>query len=121
MTPAQACEIAKKLPDIAIKDHFGSDGFSANKRMFLTIWYDKDQANIRLSPSQQKDFLVMDGDAFSEIENAWGRQGWTIIHLKFIDKALFEKALKAAWEYSAQKAPKTASSSKKSVTKKRRI
>jgi hypothetical protein len=66
MTPHQACESVKKLPDISIKDHFGSD-------------------------------------AFSEIENSWGRQGWTTINLKFIDKNLFEKALKAAWVFSAEK------------------
>jgi hypothetical protein len=103
MTYNQAFELAKKLPGITLKEHFGSDGFSANKRLFLTIWNDKNQANIRLSLEHQAEFLSMDGDAFTEIDNAWGRQGWTTIHLKYIDKDIYERALKAAWEHSAQK------------------
>ncbi len=115
MTSKQLYELATQLPDVSIKDHFGSDGFSANKRMFLTIWHDKNKANIRLSPENQREFLISDEESFAEIDNAWGRQGWTSVHLKFIDRERAQKALELAWQYSAQKNVKA----KTAVRKKR--
>ena len=103
MTSQSAYKLIEKFPSVSVKDHFGSDAFSANKRIFITLWHEKQEANIRLSPEKQKEFLETDGDAFSEINNSYGKQGWTKIHLKFIDSKLFEKAARAAWEFSAVK------------------
>ena len=93
--------MAKELDGVIEKDHFGSDSFSANKRMFATVWHDHNSVNLRLSPKEQKEFLSMDGEGFLEIDNAWGRQGWTKVQLEFVDVDEFKSALLAAWKYSA--------------------
>ena len=98
-----ACEIIRKLSDISEKDHFGSDAFYANKRIFATVWHNENKVNVRLTPELQRQFLETDGEAFEEIDNAWGRQGWTTIQLEFVDKSLFSDAINAAWNYSAIK------------------
>lgn len=103
MNPKQACSMAAGLEGVTLKDHFGADSFSANKRMFLTVWHSSHQATLRLSPEHQREFLASDADAFSEQNNAWGKQGWTNVHLKHIGQAEFGRALAAAYEYSAVK------------------
>src|SRR5262245_16849533 len=97
LTPKAAIKIIKKLPDLTMKDHFGSDAFCAKKKIFATVWHEKNEVNIRLNPKMQKE-LVSESDAFSAIPNAWGRQGWTKIHLEVVGAKEFEKAIKKAWE-----------------------
>jgi hypothetical protein len=98
--------IIEALPGVTVKDHHGGDGYCAETRMFITVWHDRNEANIRLSPTDQRRYLSIDGEAFEEIHNAWGRQGWTKINLEFIDRKTFESALKSAFEYSGTKSPK---------------
>ena len=96
-----AQQIASELPGVTGKDHFGSDGLYVNKRIFATVWHDKNEVNLRLNPEQQRNFVAKKAKAFSEIPNAFGRRGWTTIKLEFVDQKLFAQALKAAWENSA--------------------
>lgn len=114
MNSSQAYKIAEKLNGTTVSDHFGSEAFAANGRNFLTIWHETNSANVRLSLGDQKKFLDLGGDAFVEIDNAWGRQGWTKIQLEFVEKADLEKAIHAAYVYSATK---TAVAKKKQPTK----
>ena len=107
MTSQLACDLLRKLAGVSEKDHFGSDAFSANKRMFATVWHENKSVNLRLSPDQQRHFLSQDGEAFEVIDNFWGRQGWTRLHLEFIQKDQFIEAMQAAWEYSPIKASGT--------------
>ncbi len=97
-------EMARGMPGVSEKSHFGSDGLSANKRMFATVWHSRNEVNLRLSPETQKSFLKAKPEAYFQIPNAWGRQGWTTVRLKFVDRKSFAKALEAAWENSAVKA-----------------
>ena len=99
-----AHQIAQDLPGVTEKDHFGGDGFYVNKRIFATLWRDKNEVNVRLSPEQQKAFVEKKAKAFSAVPNAFGRQGWTTIKLGFVDKKMFTQALTAAWENAALKA-----------------
>jgi hypothetical protein len=118
MNSKQVYELAQALPEVSVKDHFGSDGFSANKRMFLTVRHEENRANLRLSPEEQRRFLSVDGDAFAQIENAWGRQGWTTVSLEYVDKSDFQKALQSAWDYSKTKTAKQ--TAKKKIKRKSR-
>lgn len=109
-----ACEVIRKLSsDVSEKDHFGSDAFYANKRIFATVWHKENKVNIRLTPDLQRKFLETDGEAFSEIDNAWGRQGWTTVQLEFVDKGLFSDAVQAAWDSSNIKSSRTPKTSSK--------
>lgn len=114
-----ACELIHKFGDVTEKDHFGSDAFSANKRMFATVWHNEKRANIRLTPELQREFLMQNSEAFEEIDNAWGRQGWTQVNLEFIDQETFLNALQAAFECSSIKAERAVSTKPKAKSKAR--
>lgn len=103
LTAQKACEMAETLDGVTVKDHFGSDAYCANKRIFATVWHDKNEVNLRLSLEEQLHFLSLDGEGFVEIDNAWGRQGFTKVQLDFVDPKNFAKALKSAWEHSVSK------------------
>ncbi len=103
ITPQAACQIARDLPGVSEKDHFGGDGFYVNKRIFATVWPAKNEVNVRLKPEQQTAFIEKKAKAFAAVPNAFGRQGWTTISLAFVDKKLFTQALAAAWENGALK------------------
>lgn len=94
--PKRACELIRKLDGVTEKDHFGGDAFSANKRMFATLWHDKKKTNLRFTPEQQRRFLESDEEVFTEIDNAWGRQGWASVNLEFVDLSSFRDAIEAA-------------------------
>ena len=101
LTTKAACSMARKLADVTEKDHFGGDGFYANKKIFATVWHEKQQVNLKLSPALQALFSGRAPDAMVPVDNAWGRQGWTAVSLSLVDKSLFEEALRAAWVASA--------------------
>jgi hypothetical protein len=98
-----AREMLLKLEGVTEKDHFGNDAFYANKRIFATIVSAKNNVNVRLPLDLQKSYLETDGEVFIEVNNAWGRQGWTTIQLEFIDKILFSDVIKVAWNFSGVK------------------
>jgi hypothetical protein len=118
MTSKQAAEAALNLEGVTVKDHFGGDAFSANKRQFLTLWHEKNQGVLKFSQEQQLKFLQVDGDAFSEINDGWGRQGWTRVHFAFIEKKDFLTALQVAYDNSAVKVSKLKTVQKKITPKK---
>jgi hypothetical protein len=41
--------------------------------------------------------------AFCPIDNAWGRQGWTMVNLDRIDVEELRAALETAWRHSVAK------------------
>jgi hypothetical protein len=96
--------LARALADVTEKDHFGSDAFRTPGGIFATVWHATGTVNLKLTPEQQRRFLLVDGEGFVEIDNAWGRQGWTTANLEFVDDAQFEDALKAAWSNAQTKA-----------------
>lgn len=124
LTTNQVCEMARAFDGVTEKDHFGSDAFCANGRIFATVWHDKNEVNLMLNIEQQQNFLAIDGEGFNQIDNAWGRNGATNIQLEFVDRAQFADALKAAWINSANKrtvsrksSPKKAKTVKKKASK----
>lgn len=117
ITTKTACEVIRKLPEISEKDHFGGDAFYAHKRIIATVWHEENKVNIRLTPDLQRKFLETDGESFCEIDNAWGRQGWTTVQLEFIDKGVFSEAIQSAWDVSKNNsAPKKSSKTKPTAT-----
>jgi hypothetical protein len=108
LTTKTACELAQALPDVSVKDHFGSDAFRTPGGVFATVWHATRTVNLRLTPAQQRGFVEIDGEGFVEIDNAWGRQGWTTANLEFLDREQFVAALRTAWQNSADNAAKRA-------------
>lgn len=96
----KACELARAFDGVTEKDHFGSDAFVANGRIFATVWHEKKLVNLMLNQAQQREFLGRDGsEGFRPLENAWGANAIGV-QLEFVDGRLFAEALAAAWENS---------------------
>ena len=104
LTTKLACDLASALGDVTVKDHFGSDAFRTPGGIFATVWHATRTVNLRLTPEQQRRFVEIDGEGFREIDNAWGRQGWTTASLEFLDADQFSAALQAAWQNSVDAA-----------------
>lgn len=96
----QVYKILKQLENVTEKEHFESLGYFANNRMFATVWKEKKEVNLRLRPSEQRRVLLIDGEGFAEIHNAWGKQGWTKVQLECVEEKDFETAVLSAYEHS---------------------
>ena len=103
MTTKRACLLLRALPDVTVKDHFGSDAFRANGRIFATVWHDKNEVNLMVTPAQQEALLGRDGDGYSKVPNKWGDGGATTAHLSFLDEEDFVVGMQLAYATSAVK------------------
>src|ERR1700733_4401947 len=97
LTTKSVCKLAQKFDGVTVKNHFGSDAYCANGRIFATVWHDKDRVTLMLNQEQQKSFLLRDGsEGFIQINNSWGRDAIGV-DLASTDADLFIEALKMAW------------------------
>src|SRR4051812_43246337 len=106
MTTKRASVLLQALPDVTVKDHFGSDAFRANGRIFATVWHGKNEVNLMVTPAQQEALLGRDGDGYSKVPNKWGEGGATTAHLSFLDEADFVVGMQMAYATSAKKRPR---------------
>jgi hypothetical protein len=120
LTAKQAGEMAAQLPGVGIRDHFGSDAYRTDGGIFATVWHERKIVNLKLTVEQQRQFVERDGEGFVEIDNAWGRQGWTTANLEFLEREDFEEALRSAWQNSATKAARRATKKTPKALKKKR-
>jgi len=118
VSPRLACEMARKAGSgVTEKDHFGSDAFIANGRIFATVWHNKNEVNVMIGRDLQKEFLARDGgDAFRPLENSWGDHAITV-QLALVEPAVFAEALKVAWQNSGNK--RTPLKARKAAVKKK--
>jgi hypothetical protein len=103
LSTKRVSELAKALPGVSQYEHFGSDAFRTKGGTFATIWHAKNSVNLKLTVQQQRRFVLIDGEGFVEIDNAWGRQGWTTANLQFVDEEPLRTALQLAWANAATK------------------
>jgi len=66
-------------------------------RTFVTLAPDGLSAHFKFTAAEQAAKCQAMPEAFSAIDNAWGRQGWTNAVLDKLSDADLEAALKAAW------------------------
>lgn len=95
---ALAFEASEELP------HFEKASFRVKKKIFATLDVSKKQACLKLSAVDQSVFSSFNAEIIYPVPNKWGKQGWTIIELSKVPKAMFEDALTCAY---CEVAPKT--------------
>ncbi len=71
--------------------------FKVEDRIFATLNTENFKAVIRLSLKDQNKFGDADPSAIYPAPAGWGKQGWTIFELKFVEDEVIEKALTAAY------------------------
>jgi len=84
--------IALSLEGAGEYPHFDRRAFKA-RVTFATLAPDELSANIKFAP-----------DAFSALDNAWGRRGWTRATLAALSEIELRAALEMAWRHAAPKA-----------------
>ena len=95
--------IALSFEGAAEYPHFDRRAFKA-RVTFATLAPDELTANIKFSPDQQALKCTVASDAFTALDNAWGRQGWTRATLAALSEAELRTALEMAWRHGAAKA-----------------
>lgn len=84
--------------------HFERTAFKA-ARIFATLAADGKTANLKFAPDEQELKCLTAPDAFSPVDNAWGRQGWTTARLAALSAAELKNALAIAWRHAQPKQP----------------
>jgi hypothetical protein len=94
--------VALALGGVAEYPHFDRRAFKA-RVTFATLAPDDLTANIKFTPDEQALKCAVAPDAFSALDNAWGRRGWTRATLAALSEAELRAALEMAWRHGAAK------------------
>ena len=82
--------------------HFDRRAFKA-RVTFATLASDERTANLKFAPDEQALKCAVAPDAFSPLDNAWGRRGWTCAILDALTEKELQAALELAWGNAAAK------------------
>jgi hypothetical protein len=102
--------IALSLEGASEAPHFDRAAFRV-ARTFATLAVDQQTANLKFAPDEQEFKSMLAPEAFSPLDNAWGRQGWTVARLSALSEAELRAALEMAWRH-AQKVKRRRSGAK---------
>jgi predicted DNA-binding protein (MmcQ/YjbR family) len=86
-----AFEEAEELP------HFEKQSFRVKKKIFATLDTKLNRAVLKLTAVDQSVFSSDKNKAIYPVDNAWGKQGWTIVELKKVRKDVFKDALTSSY------------------------
>ncbi len=92
--------LALALEGVSEYPHFDRRAFKA-RVTFATLAPDGRTANIKFAPDEQALKCAVAPDAFSPLDNAWGRRGWTCALLAALTEKELHAALELAWRRAA--------------------
>ena len=90
--------------------HMGHPDFRVEGRIFATLHGDDRWGMVKLTPDEQRNFVLEHPSAFAPENGAWGRAGCTKVRLDAVDEETLGDAMTLAW----QNAGKNRSPKKKS-------
>jgi hypothetical protein len=122
MTTEKFRRLALKMPDAIEGAHMGHPDFRANGKIFATLYPDGENGMVKLTPAQQRDFIVAGGAAFTPASGAWGRLGCTTVRLDSVAEDQLGEAMTLAWQNTVKRAakPRTKRSNKSTKQSRRR-
>lgn len=100
----EAIAWALAFPEVIQLPHFEKTSFRIRKKIFATLDTVSQKAVVKLSEVDQSVFSDYDPSIIYPVPGAWGKQGWTMIELKKVRKAMFKDALQTAYCAVAPKA-----------------
>jgi hypothetical protein len=103
-TAAQFRRIALSLEGTSEAPHFDRAAFKV-KRIYATLAADGRTANLKFAPDEQEMKCLLAPEAFAQIPNAWGKQGWTTVTLAKASAAELRAALEMAWLHAVPTKP----------------
>jgi hypothetical protein len=95
--------MALELPQAIESSHMNHPDFRVGGKIFATLWPDKNEGVVMLTPEQQEVFLGARPDAFAAASGIWGRRGSTTVALDKVDEEDCRTALAMAWRNKASK------------------
>ncbi|BBE74177.1 MmcQ/YjbR family DNA-binding protein [Oharaeibacter diazotrophicus] len=102
MTGDDLRRLALALPEAEEKSHFGKADFRVRDKIFASL-PDDARAVVKLTPEEQAFTMAAEPDLIAPATGAWGRKGWTVVHLADADETLIADLLRRAWNNVAPK------------------
>ena len=94
--------IALALPGTSEAPHFDRAAFKVD-RIYVTLDGQGLTANVKFTPEEQEFKCQMAPEVFQPLDNAWGRQGWTVMTLATATDEDLMGALRTAHVHAAGK------------------
>lgn len=98
LTADEFREAALSLHDASEGAHMGHPDFRAAGRIFASLDANETTGTVKLTPEEQETLMREHPSAYTPAAGAWGRQGWTVVHLKSAHHASVRGALLLAWQ-----------------------
>ena len=95
--------IALALTGVVESSHMNHPDFRVSGRIFATLHADDRYGMVKLTPEQQRRFLMEGAAAFAPENGAWGRQGCTRVSLESVDEDTLGEAITLAWKNATTK------------------
>ena len=86
--------------------HMGHPDFRLNGRIFASLMADGTRATLNLAPDEQAVLVQKAPDTFAPAAGAWGRQGWTTVHLPAVRAPTLRSACVLAYEAALAAPPR---------------
>ena len=94
--------MALALPGTTEAPHFDRAAFKVD-RIYVTLAADGQTANFKFTPDEQEFKCQLAPEVFQPIDNAWGRQGWTMATLSAASEHDIAAALEMAHAHATGK------------------
>jgi hypothetical protein len=94
--------MALALPGTTEASHFDRAAFRVD-RIFVTLDAHGQTANFKFTPDEQEFKCHLAPEVFVPIDNAWGRQGWTMVRLAVATEDDLRGALEMAHAHAIGK------------------
>jgi len=97
-TPAQFRRLALALRETEERRHMNHPDFRVTGKIFATLGYPtKERGMVKLTPTQQQEFVTSHPAAFEPVTGAWGQKGATSVLLAKVPMQALKAAILAAW------------------------
>ncbi len=97
ITEKEVKKLALAFEEAEQQPHFEKQSFRVKKKIFATLDIKLNRAVLKLSAIDQSVFSSDKNKAIYPVDNAWGKQGWTIVELKKVRKDVFKDALTSSY------------------------
>ncbi|WP_205942970.1 MmcQ/YjbR family DNA-binding protein [Pedobacter frigidisoli] len=86
-------ELALSFENVVETPNTNKNSFKVDDKIFITIDNTNLKAVFRLTPKDQTKFSDLDPSAIYPAQAGWGKQGWTIFEVSFVEPEMLKKAL----------------------------
>lgn len=90
-------QLALNFEEAVELPHFEKSSYRVNKKIFATLDIKNSRVVVKLSTVDQSVFCAFDKTILYPATGKWGLQGWTVIELKKIKKAMLLDALTTSY------------------------